>query len=237
MWTDGSAEQDAIPDPVNEPRTDAPDTPADAPGDVPEVPELPPDACASICAFMLGCGASGPNCLTFCERASEQMRRCLLDALEAGDCEAIDDCYTDVTMPPECDPICEFVQDCTFLIPVNVCEEGCTLMATDIHDCALSAMAADDCQAVLDCILYPGGIEQQCDAVCEFAFDDCGLELEGVTPELCSVGCRSGMLIEPGLLDCLGYAAMLRSCVLLAGCAALYGGGIGGGGEDGGGGG
>ena len=32
-----------------------------------------------------------------------------------------------------------------------------------------------------------------------------------------------GMLLEEGLLDCLGYGAMLRSCLALAGCAALYG--------------
>lgn len=237
MWPE-DGEQDTIPDPVNEPRSDTETdtTETDVPDDVPdtELPDLPPDDCASICAFMLGCGASGENCLTFCERASEHLRRCLLDAMEAGDCDAIDACYTSVVPPPECDPVCEFIQGCTFIIPVDVCEDGCTLMSSEVLDCATAAMEADDCNAVLDCVLYPGGIEQQCDSVCEFALQDCGLDL-GVSPELCSMGCQSGVLIEEGLLDCLGYGAMLRSCIALAGCAALYGYGTGGGGGGGGG--
>jgi hypothetical protein len=228
MWGDSDS-ADGIPDPTNEPRTDAPD--ADDDTNTPDVaedvivsdlPDLPPDDCASVCAFMLGCEASGTNCLTFCERASEYLRACLLEALADGDCAAIDACYTDVVEPPECDPICEFVAGCTFIIPIATCEDGCSLMSSEVHDCAEAAMEADDCQGVLDCMLYPGGVEDQCDSVCDFALTGCGLDL-GVTPELCSLGCQSGLLIEPGLLDCLGYGAMLRSCLALAGCAALMG--------------
>ncbi len=231
MWPGDADQGDAIPDPVNEPRNDALDAPdvealdtvtPDVDLDGYEVPDLPAGACGSICAFMLGCDATGENCLVFCERANEWVRACLLAAMEAGDCSALDLCYTDIPPPPECDPICEFVQGCTFILPVDICEDGCTLMSTDVHDCALAAMEADDCQGVLDCMLYPGGTEEQCDSVCEFALTECGLDL-GISPELCSLGCQSGMLIEEGLLDCLGYGSMLRSCIALAGCAALYG--------------
>jgi hypothetical protein len=108
-------------------------------------------------------------------------------------------------------------------MPIDFCEDSCTLLSSDVIECAEAAMAADDCAALMECLLYPGGLEDQCDAICEFAIVDCALDLGGITPEMCSLGCQSGMLLEPGLLDCLGYAAALRSCLALYGCAALYG--------------
>ncbi|MBW2263598.1 MAG: hypothetical protein JRG91_16675 [Deltaproteobacteria bacterium] len=219
IWHDGRTAGDGIPDPTTHPG-DAPGDWPDAPGDV--LPELPPDACDIICTFLEDCGRPAPNCYDFCDRSSEALRLCLLEAAAAGDCEAIDACYEDLEEPPECDPICEFAQTCTLLMPIDFCEDSCTLMASDLIECARAAMEADDCAALMDCWLYPGGIEDQCDAVCEFAIIDCALDLGGITPELCSLGCQSGMLIEEGLLDCLGYSAALRSCLLLYGCAALY---------------
>jgi hypothetical protein len=220
-WYDGRAESDPIPDPTTDPGYDAstPDVPVDVPVDT--MPDLPPDACDTICSFLEACGRPAANCMEFCDRSSEALRRCLLEAAGAGDCEAIDPCYASVPEPPECDPICEFAQSCTFIMPISFCEDSCTLLSSDIIDCAEEAMALDDCAMLLDCMLYPGGTEEQCDAICEFAIVDCALDL-GVDPALCSLGCQSGLLIEAGLLDCLGYAAALRSCLLLYGCAALY---------------
>lgn len=222
-WHDGSVQMDSIPDPTTDPGDGGT---TDVPGDVVEdgPPDLPPDACETICSFLEDCGRPAENCMEFCERSNEYLRLCLLEAADAGDCGAIDACYEDVTEPPECDPICEFAQSCTMIMPIDFCEDSCTLMATDIRECATAAMEAEDCSALMECMLYPGGLEEKCDAICEFALVDCALDLGGVTPELCSLGCQSGMLIEEGLLDCLGYAAALRSCLLLYGCAALYGG-------------
>jgi len=221
IWHDGHWESDTIPDPTRDPGFDAPaDTPADVPAeDV--APELPPGACEEICAFLVECGRSGTNCMEGCERSSEALRLCLLEAAAAADCEAIDPCYASIPEPPECDPVCEFAQSCTYIMPIDICEDSCTLMSSDVLACATSAMEADDCAELVDCILYPGGTEEQCDAVCSFAIDECAIDL-GVDVALCSLGCQSGFLIEEGLLDCLGYAAALRSCLLLYGCVALY---------------
>lgn len=224
IWHDGRAGGDSIPDPTTDTgSTTTPDAP-DGTEDTP--PDLPPDACETICSFLEECGRAATNCDEFCDRSSEDLRRCLLDAAARGDCEAIDSCYTGLTEPPECDPICEFAQSCTYIMPIDFCEDSCTLMATDLIECAMAAMEADDCAALMDCWLYPGGLEDQCDSICEFALVDCAIDLGGITPEMCSIGCQSGLLIEPGLLDCLGYAAAMRSCLLMYGCALLYGGGL-----------
>ena len=234
MWPMDGQAGDAIPDPTRDPRTDEPDVPADtadapvdtadAPTDpdVDEVrPDLPEDACATICAYLEGCGRNTTGCAEFCDRMSDAVRWCLLDAAATLSCDGIDACYTDVEPPPECDPVCEFAQSCTIIMPVDVCEDGCSVMSGELVECANAALEEGNCQDLLDCLLYPGGLEEQCDAVCDFAIVDCALDIGGVSPELCSIGCQSGFLLEEGLIDCLSYASMLRTCILLAGCVAL----------------